>query len=253
MAREYYGFGIVPVCETCASTGLWKQYSGNNRNVALSFLFNKATPLCLVENNECECTFSNKLSNQLMNDLLKLSYSEILDELDKTEIFLDVQSIPMFNDLFDGSKGMIDYMITVDKVTYLEVGTHFTSDINRIEARRKYGEEHVKLASQFGFVSLPLDKQPRITEITTFGIQCGYLSKKEFDTLLPKLVFKIPIVEHLFKEAATETISVKETMKDLGMKDTTITRRGTSIKALFRIFDNVNDEKLHERLSRIYW
>ncbi len=253
MAREYYGFGIIPVCESCTSTGIWKPYAGNDRNGSLSFLFNKITPLCLIENNECGCTYSNKISNSLMKDLLKITYSEILDELDKTDVTLDVQSIPMFNDLFDGSKGMIDYMITVDKVTYLDVGTYFTSDINKIEARRKYGEEHVKLASQFGFVSLPLDIQPRITEITPFGIQCGYLTKKEFDSLLPKLVFKIPIVEQLFKKAATETISVRETMKDLGMKETTVTRRSTSIKALLRIFDNVNDEELHKRLSRIYW
>ena len=159
----------------------------------------------------------------------------------------------MFNDIYDGSRGMIEYAITRDQISYLEVGTHFTSEINKIEARRKYGEEHIKLASQFGFVSLPLFIQPRIASITPFGIQCGFLSKKEFDALLPKLAFKIPIIEYLFKNSKEKSVSIKETMQKLGMKETTITRRGTSIKALLHLYDAVNDEDLHNRLSNVYW
>lgn len=253
MARQYYGFGIIPECDSCSTPKAWSHYDDSIKKLALMYLFNEITPICLEENCLCNEVYSNKIANSLLRGLQSLSFMEILKKADETEIMLEIATVPMFNDLFDATTGMIKYLATVDETSYLEAGTHFTTPINKIEARRKYGEIHAKLAAQFGFVDLSLSKQPRTISITPLGMQCGMLSKKEMDAIIPVLAFRIPIIRYLFKKASINPISIRATLSELGMKESTINRRGSSIKALLHIYESTKSEEVHKRLSNIYW
>ncbi len=244
---------MIPECVSCTTPKVWSHFDGSNKQLALMYLFNEITPTCLAENCLCNEVYSNKIANSLLRGLQSLSFTELMKKADEAEIILDIATVPMFNDLFDATTGMIKYLATVDNTSYLEAGTYFTTPINKIEARRKYGEEHAKLAAQFGFAHLSLLKQPRTISITPLGMQCGMLSTKEMDAIIPILAFRIPIIRYLFKKAAIGPISIRTTLSELGMKESTINRRGTSIKALLHIYELTKCEEVHKRLSNIYW
>ena len=151
---NYYG-NNSPVLDYGEEMEYWqKVYSGEIKEVATDFITHIHDPLALLPSEVVADNYWDSISKSIMNDLSTVEYDVLIESIDKNEPILEVKTIPLFNDFHNGSYGICKYLSTVQSSTYVEAGTHFTNEHNLIPARQKYGEEHLKLGAQLGFVAL---------------------------------------------------------------------------------------------------
>jgi hypothetical protein len=257
MGNDCYGYGIIEVCDACSHINLWNGYNiGHNYDsITGLYLLNKINPLCLEQiKKTCTENNGNSINNSLVNNITNIEPRLILEVLDRTEINLSISEVPQFNNFYNATKGMIDYLMTVDSTNYLDAGTFFTDEHNKPEARRKYGEEHLKLSTQLGFSVMPTTNGlKKSAQISPFGIQCATIEYSLLKRMIPKLIMRVPIISYMIKKAKTEPVSIRETMFSINMKESTINRRGTCIKTLLSILNQTNDDELQLRLTQIQW
>lgn len=227
------------------------------KRVAAYYVAHIHDPIVLIPSDIDEiCTdYQSIISKKIVDDLFDTSFDEIICIIDESIPNLEIKTIPLFNDIYNGTYGMCQFLHKVKRASYVETGTFFTSEHNRIEARQKYGEEHLKLAASLGLVALyrPHRSSINVGLLTPLGQQCVVITQKEFDLICPKLILRIPIIAELIKRAKSSTTKVQDVMQQLGMKKSTIDRRTQSVKSLIRVLNEADSITLHERLSKIYW
>ncbi len=249
---NYYG-NNNPVLDYGEEVEYWqKVYSGEIANIAIDFITHNHDPMTIIHDNESN-EFFEVISEKLLYSIQNTSYDEIIDALDMNDPVLEVKTIPLFYDFFNGSYGICQYLSTVKTSSYVDTGTFFTNETNRVSARQKYGETHLKLGAQLGLVVLykPSGSSVITGSISPFGVKCLSLSIGNFYVMVPKLIMRIPIVATLIKKSSNGIIRIHDVMEDVGMKETTVERRTQSVKMLINILKNVSCEKLQKRLSNI--
>lgn len=213
-------------------------------------------PLLLVQDADFEKSYYNEgLAAKIIHDLLSVSVEEIISVIDRSEINLNIHTIPMFNDFYIGTHGICEYLSTVKLANYVDTGTYFTSEHNQIPARQKYGELHLKLGALLGYVALckPPGSKVMVGTLTPLGKEALALPEELFTQLSLILILRIDAVSRLIQLASTELVKVQTSLIELGMKKTTVERRTQSMKVLFKKLNNINCFVLRERLSKIYW
>lgn len=253
MRSVAYGTGIQTRCDECAEHGFWAESMQSPSDLALSFIANRYSPFCLELGNDCGMTYDREMAMRIIDGLESLSYPSILEKIDSTDYQLKISEVPLFGDFYNASKGMIDYLSEVGKATYLDAGGHFTHEFNNALARRKYGEEHLKLSAQLGFVKLVRGSSQYSGTLTPLGIVCEDMGQRRFDRIVRKLIFRVPVVAKAMKLAKDGPVIISEMLSSTGMKESTVGRRTTAIKLLFKEIELINDESIQKRIISIGW
>lgn len=221
------------------------------KNIASDYITHVHDPMAILNNDYPE-EFFESIYDKIMGSILNTSYEEIIDAIDKSNPVLEIKTIPIFYNFYDGSYGICQYLSTVKNSTYIETGAHFTNEGNRATAKQKYGEIHLKMGASLGLVILfkPYG-QKTIGANSPLGTKCAQLPMGDFFVMIPKLILRIPIIAALIKKSRIGIINIQDVMRDLGMKETTIERRTQSVKILINNLKNVSCEPLQKRLSYI--
>ncbi len=209
--------------------------------------------LDLSLNPECSSTV-DQYAIRIVAGLKILSIGDIINCLDSSENLkdIDIITIPQFSNTFDATEKMLEVLSDGRQMTYLELGTVLDNGhIKKDSARRKYGENHSKLASLLDIVWINDSPRGKVISISPLGKQLLSLNFDERAKLFVKLYLRIPIVQHLLKENVQDSVNISSLLQTVMTKKTTIERRKASILNILEIIGESNDITAIERISKI--
>lgn len=132
-------------------------------------------------------------------------------------------------------------------LTYVKMG-YFLDGKNKNDiAKRKYGENHAKFATQLDLAVVSVVDSTYLIRPSIFGRSYNKISdisqKKE---LAAKLMFRIPIIQELFIDAEEKFVFIEDYLKPLSK--TTQTRRRSNISEMVRFISEMSDtdSKIHQ-------
>lgn len=171
---------------------------------------------------------------------LKLDGNEIIDVIIHNENNLQnitTNSIPQFSnekDIYIILKVLIDSGIK--DFTYEQLGTYLCPNNAKPTAKRKYGENHYKFANQLG---LTVKDHP--FSATEIGVAYYLMSNNiERQSLLNRLVFSIPIVQHSIIKASQSQFSMPAYLSEFLSPSTAKRRRSNLHKIMSWAYEITN-------------
>ena len=195
--------------------------------------------------------WSYETAEEVLDALLELPISDILAIIDTNQYgqVADVKCIPQFGRLETITKVPSyfanNYQLTVD---YPQLGFYLKQDVEAsLNANTKFGENHGKVAALCGIV---LCKEKRFTPSCLTTAFAQYSTDQQME-LLTKLLFRIPIIQTILKEAGEGLYNGYEPM--LLLQASTMLRRSYSLRAILKQFHKYSDENLIFRLDNIIW
>lgn len=190
----------------------------------------------------------------LCKNIFETNCSTILKEIDfeSNRKLINSKTIPQFSQFSHGSFELIKILSSVDflEFNYISLGKIFLENNKNDGAYRKYGENHVKLASLLGYINF---SKAFNFKINSYGIFVNELEINFRENINRKNILRIPIVSHILKEASFKEVSIYEVLKKSSdLSESTIKRRASSIKTLLKEVQKLNDISIAEVIGRIY-
>lgn len=190
-------------------------------------------------------------SKSILREIYKMQVDELLAYVDASVMkgSFDTLEIPQF-----GKVSMIGRVPDVfektgmDVVDYAQLGFYLKNDPSAtLMSNTKFGENHGKIATQLGIVSL------RECRFYKSALTLGMMefSEQEKINIIAKLCFRIPILREYLKVSKNGPIDGYSFLSELS--DSTKERRGSSIRSLMKCMSLLGDEDLNRRIDNTYW
>ena len=164
--------------------------------------------------------------------------SVILENQDRIRPVV-TDEIPQFSeekDVYKVLRVLIDSRL--ENLTYEQIGAYLCPVNAKYEARRKYGENHYKFASQLG-----LTKRNRPLDTTEIGVAYYLLENDEKrQALMNRLVFSIPFVQHAIIKAKAGHFYMPEYLAEFFAPSTVLRRRSNMHKIMTWAYDITTGE-----------
>ena len=211
-----------------------------------------AAILLIFDRIDISANWAEEQSCQILKELLNLDINLVVEFIDSVtrEAEICAQNIPQF--------GKVETVVKVPEIIckknfkpldFAFLGYLLKNDINSSNAaNQKFGENHGKLSSLIGLTRLQNNKFTN-SAITYAYVNC--FDDKEKMQLLKRLFFRVPIVQKLIRESAKGTINGYNYM--LQLKDSTIIRRGSSVKKILNYIKKDEEGVVVSRIDNIIW
>lgn len=177
--------------------------------------------------------------NRLMHYVRAMSGIEIWGLLkEHRSEFCDIttKNIPQFSDIQSIDKVLNIVESSVDgKLAYRNIGYFFNKDASE-GAQHKYGENHYKLASSIGLVTV--EKPYSVTPLYYAYLLSERTQKKE---IIAKLLLNIPIIQKILIESEKSSYNVPDLLYQY-LSKSTARRRGSSIKQVINSICDIMPE-----------
>lgn len=157
-------------------------------------------------------------------------------------------SIPQFSDI-EAIHKVIRIIADsgIENISYKQLGHFLCPKGSTDGAKVKYGENHVKIAEQLGFVSL----KPTI-QITDLGMHYYLLPEEESKHLLNKLALRVPIIQRSLIAAQAGQLNLTQLMLQYIAPSTT-ERRRSNVNKLLKLMGKEESKFTKELLNNMYW
>lgn len=212
----------------------------------------KAAAKLLISNEmDLDDTWSNGVAEKVISELLELSTEDIFRIIDSNSFGLTAEAkyIPQFGKI-DTVIGVPSYFAQTGSncADYPQLGLYLKKDATAsLVANTKFGENHGKAASIMGMACC-VDRRI-IPSALSFAF-CEMSTEQKHEVAL-RLLFRIPIVQILLSTAKTGLANGYAPMSQL--KESTRHRRSQCLRAIFKIFDEMNNPELSRRIKNIVW
>lgn len=134
-----------------------------------------------------------------------------------------------------------------DNISFVDLGYFLTGKKSDM-AKRKYGENHYKLAAQLGFVTAG---EPHC--ITWLGKAYRSIEDKEVqERFLYKISIRVPIVQRIILEAKQGPVSGSEIMSEY-LSESTMCRRRSNIRKMISQMRTYADEGTESIFNNVGW
>lgn len=189
----------------------------------------------------------NDVKDALLNSSLSDIYQIIKDNRNVLPK-IATNNIPQYSKQTD-----IDTVLTVlrdssnSKITFEYIGYYLCDKDAKPGAKKKYGENHYKLASQLG-----LAYSEKCLKITNLGRMYLEADEKEREILREKLTLRIPIVQQLLFFSENGNVSAKDMML-LFLSSSTVERRKYNLRDLVFGLKNCSDNRINQLINNIKW
>lgn len=260
-----YGYGRKYAnkqsCEICtAQQNNWEQaFLGEIPfNIVLDRYLQKEMDLECLSYSEISCIRYSKetIADWFCSVLLETPLYEFLNSVINIESVEEVlpSNIPQFSNMSDAYLNVPDILgkSGID-MTYDELGIYLDNGKEKNEAaRRKYGENHSKLAALLDLIVIMAPNNVFKASISVFGKEFNKRSEDDKKKIIARLLFRIPIIQTILRKAISAEVDIEEELVGLSLQ--TRKRRKTNITSIIKfIYDESNDSELALRkaLERI--
>ncbi len=260
-----YGYGRIyankPDCELCQN----KQQTWDDAFLeimkfekVLERYFKREMDFQCLSYPEIQCIKSPKeeIVNWFCEKLQKTPLSSIYDIIREHPISEDIQpyNIPQFSNLTDAYIETPNVLCSSGKaMTFDELGVYLGNGKNKSKvAQRKYGENHAKLATQLDLTVIRAPSNSYRVSISIFGRVFHRLEERDKKELIVRLLFRIPVIQKILKDAYYRQVDLDEELLCLSQK--TLVRRRSNIIYLLRFISEnkkAEDVNLKKALNNI--
>jgi len=170
------------------------------------------------------------------------------EESDKIIIKADL--IPQFSNFDNGTINLVNILTDVGKIilSFNEIGEILIGQDKSDSAKKKYGENHSKLAELLGFVKIN-NNSPRGVIITKLGKKLHFSSFAERQSILINQILQMQLIKDLCNKDL-DSFNLSEYLCSF-LAESTAKRRYSNVKHIIKILaDNKNThfEKLYDSL-----
>lgn len=185
----------------------------------------------------------NELLIGLFNCLIDTSCNDILSLLKENYVPEQItkSDIPQFSNFDNCYLGVTTSISESDlnHVDFNKIGYLLRIGPRKEGADKKYGENHSKMASLLGLVSI---NRVRGIRLTDFGKHHLTLDKTHLNNLKAKLCLRIPLIKNYFCENENE--SILSQCRNI-LSESTYKRRISNIRTIISIIKNQLNEELY--------
>lgn len=211
--------------------------------------------LCMDEELKQDCsTDLSDSANDLLSALRDVTIGEIFSIIDHAKALraVEVSTISQFSTLDNATYNLLAALVDKPKMTFREIGTVLDNGASKSEvAQRKYGENHSKLAAVLDLVWINDSPDGKVVTLSPVGRQLLSMKREDQRAIIQRLFFRIPVIQHLFKETSKNEIFIREKLKAANLKDSTNKRRRDSIFLIVQEIGASTEEGVYERVSKI--
>lgn len=226
-------FSNVPAVELAEQFSRWSAFEEGklDKDEVLQLYFSKKLDIVcgdlLYHENKLGGVFKT-----LFSILRDATFEEIFDavcSLEEVELITGA-NVPQFSRI-DSALKVPDVLCALDEPqTLAAMGMYLDYAPNKKDAaNKKYGENHSKLATLMDLAEISSQGEMKVS-ITPFSALFNSLSEEQKNKLAAKLAFRIPVIQHILRDAAACPVSIAEYLKIFA--DSTKTRRFPNIRAL---------------------
>ncbi len=236
-------------CDTCTEQQkTWERaFLGDIPfNMVLERYFQKEMDLECLSYPEIACVRYTKetLADWFCGKLLETPLSDIFDAVinNSSEEEVLPSNIPQFSEMSDAYLNTPNILgrSGID-MTYDELGTYLDEGKEKNEvARRKYGENHSKLAALLDLVVITAPNNVFQASISVFGKAFNKRNEDEKKKLVARLLFRIPIMQKMLREALSSEVCIEDELIGLSMQ--TRKRRKPNITSIVKFIYDATDD-----------
>lgn len=171
----------------------------------------------------------------------------IIKENKEVTLKIAARNIPQFSNPRDIEEVLNIIINSCEQLGFAEIGYFLCNKGAKLGAKRKYGENHYKLAVQLG---LATEYGFRATDLGY-----AYFSAKDSERknrVLKKLPLRVPIIQQSLLEAESGVINMYSLLKP-HLSESTIARRSPNIRSLLEWITDVSGPDMQRRVSNIVW
>jgi len=212
-------------------------------NMVLERYFQKEMDLECLSYPEIACIRYTKetLADWFCSKLLETPLSDIFDAVINSQSEEEVlpSNIPQFSEMSDAYLNTPNILgrSGID-MTYGELGTYLDNGKEKNDvARRKYGENHAKLAALLDLVAI---KSLNKVSISVFGKAYNKRNEDEKKMIVARLLFRIPIIQKMLREALSSEVYIEDELIGLSMQ--TKKRRKPNITSIVKFIHDETDD-----------
>lgn len=241
-----YGYGRryenKPLCSFCKKKDIcWNNIFIEDSEIEKRFIklyFEKEIDLqCLTYRNS-ECTDVEAITDRLIEILLKYSVKDIVEVIASSDNLEKVSkdNIPQYSELDDAFYEVNKILVDSDSsMTFEELGYSLGKLHHKMKdgigAKKKYGENHAKLATLIDLACISKAGNRSHIYSSVFGRRFYYLSDNKKKELIKRLCLRIPVIQSVFKVGSVSQIY--EEMKILSAS--TQNRRRSSVENVLEL------------------
>ncbi len=254
-----YGYGRKYAnkqsCEVCIEQQKTWEIAYLNEipfNEVLGRYFQKDIDLECLRYPDIACVRYTKetLANWFCEKLLETPLSDVFDAIinypNNEEIL--PSNIPQFSEMADAYLNTPDILVRsgID-MTYDELGTYLDNGKEKNEvARRKYGENHSKLAALLDLVVIVAPNNSFQASISVFGEAFNRRTEDEKKKIVSRLLFRIPIIQKMLTDALSHEVEIEDEL--VGLSIQTRKRRKPNIASILKyIYDGTDSSDVSVR------
>ena len=247
----YYHKDTKP-CALCNKMRTWDGVcSGDysNKSILKSYFSGELDQLCFVKDRYVECRLDkNECMDSLMKIILESSFKDMLEIIDGFEPVFTINDIPQFSDI--SQLKTIVNCVANGASSYLELGENLDYGFLKNDvSNRKFGETHAKLAAMLDLIWINTKGNSLQLKPTPLGIRFASLDDQTQLGLVQKLLFRLPIIQKILRDAKSKQVSLDNLMQECS--DKTKKRRCSDVRELIEILEKVGDEALKSRLKKV--
>lgn len=182
----------------------------------------------------------DNLAVDVLNEIASMQLSKVIElvlesELPAPEISAaNISQFSQFMDINTVIRTVIDS--GYENISFVDLGYFLTGKKSDM-AKRKYGENHYKLAAQLGFVTV---NEPH--EATWLGKAYRTIDDEELQKqILYKLSIRVPLIQRIIKEAANDVVSASDIMLEY-LSESTMCRRRSNIRKMLTQMRGIADK-----------
>lgn len=243
--RKYAHKNDCEICEIDQKKWLDSYYGViKEKRTLLNYFLQEMDLQCLsYSTGLCREIDSEEISSWFINVLLSKSVKEILDIL-KNEKYDNILpcNIPQFSQFMAAVIDTPNILINMDDgITFEDLGYYLERTHKSKAANKKYGENHSKFATLLDLAAIHNISNKNYIRISELGKSYLKLSYEDKIKLVVRLLLRIPIVQHVLRDASQSKISLVDYMSILSEK--TMIRRRTDV---IEIFNFIKDNSFGE-------
>lgn len=257
-----FGFGRKyphkPDCDTCeAAQSTWINAVNGfvDEKTILKEYFAKDLDLqCLIYKSRlCLEKLPKQIASWLCDILLSTDIFSIINMIAeiKDRDIATPGNIPQYSNLDDATNGVIRVLIESGKdgITFDEMGYYLDGKQRNDVARRKYGENHAKLATLLDIATINFHNNSALIYPSVLGEVYYNLINEQKVLILARLSLRIPVIQDILLEAMKRKTSVDSHLKYLSAE--TIKRRKPNVIAILEYIGKYGGQEVQQVLKNI--
>ena len=192
------------------------------------------------ETNNFKDPFEKKSVYQFISELYNIPlYTLLKIIIDKSDPIITTDNIPQYSSYFDGTKEIINILRMAGDIgpSFKEVGVYLLGKGKSNAAYSKYGENHAKLAREYGLVYFFHSSSYKVY-LTKLGKMVEQLDNTMQDDILIKLSLRIPIIQYCFNNSIFIPKHIEKVLNNYLSKSTAKRRKNN----VFTIINMVNEK-----------